>query len=264
VRKLLSNLEKRLEQWIEANTSSILRRKFDLSAIMEALQLAIHENALPLTRNRIQAPDQYVLALNEQTYVTLQKSAPDIQTELIHWLQEEIQTHEYLLNRSPVLSIVTDPTLSVGDFRISAGLSEQIDTTQELSLETVNDTLIPEDCFLIMNDQHLDLNEAVMNIGRRQDNHIIIASARVSRVHAQFRVRNGCFHILDLGSKSGTFVNGNPVHHHILQAGDVISIGDEQLIFVQDQSSLADTTAHFPALKSPAPQDSHSESSQME
>jgi pSer/pThr/pTyr-binding forkhead associated (FHA) protein len=49
----------------------------------------------------------------------------------------------------------------------------------------------------------------------------------VSRHHAEFR-RNpkGSFQIIDLGSRRGTYVNGERLTRKVLTEGDMVSIGD--------------------------------------
>jgi pSer/pThr/pTyr-binding forkhead associated (FHA) protein len=85
------------------------------------------------------------------------------------------------------------------------------------------------------------LRVAVLNIGRRADNHLIIDDPRISRVHAQLRLVRGRFVIFDLESSGGTWVNGERIHQRALQPGDVISLSGVPLVFGQD-SHLADET----------------------
>ena len=48
----------------------------------------------------------------------------------------------------------------------------------------------------------------------------MIADPRVSREHASIVAENGEFFVVDLGSKHGTFVNGEKVDRHKLQRND--------------------------------------------
>ena len=87
-------------------------------------------------------------------------------------------------------------------------------------------------------DQHvIPLDRTVINVGRHRENHIILDEAGVSRRHAQLRLRFGRFVLYDLGSRSGTQVNGQPVQECILQHGDVISLGGVRLIYTEDEDS---------------------------
>jgi hypothetical protein len=78
------------------------------------------------------------------------------------------------------------------------------------------------------------LNDSVINMGRRLDNQIIVDDPRVSRNHAQLRLRFGHYVVYNLGSTGGTFVNGQRVEECVLRPGDVISLGGVPLIYGED------------------------------
>ena len=80
----------------------------------------------------------------------------------------------------------------------------------------------------------INLTGSVINIGRRLDNQIIVDDARVSRSHAQLRLRFGHYVVYNLGSTGGTFVNGRRVEECVLRPGDVISLGGVPLIYGED------------------------------
>jgi pSer/pThr/pTyr-binding forkhead associated (FHA) protein len=93
---------------------------------------------------------------------------------------------------------------------------------------------IPEDAFVIIDGTRvIPLNQAVVNIGRRIENTLVVDDPRVSRTHAQLRAINGRYIIFDLNSTGGTFVNGERVKQSILYPGDVISLAGADLIYGQ-------------------------------
>ena len=53
----------------------------------------------------------------------------------------------------------------------------------------------------------------------------------VSRLHAEVRRIGSSFRLVDLGSANGTVVNGTRIVEHALVDGDVIRMGDVELIF---------------------------------
>ncbi len=63
-------------------------------------------------------------------------------------------------------------------------------------------------------------------IGRTDDCHIRNTDASVSRAHARLEARDDGYHVIDLGSTNGTFVNNAPVRECILQDGDYLRIGN--------------------------------------
>lgn len=76
-------------------------------------------------------------------------------------------------------------------------------------------------------------------IGSRPTCDITIEEAAVSNTHALIFEVNGHRFIRDLGSRTGTLLNGKPVHHQPLEFGDQIRIGDTIFQYV----SAADVSA---------------------
>lgn len=85
--------------------------------------------------------------------------------------------------------------------------------------------------------------EDEISVGRDLANSVSLNDPSVSRRHCLIK-KNGAntFHILDLESYNGTFVNGVPVAEHAVTHGDQISLGDIRFIFLTDESAAA--TAH--------------------
>ncbi|RPH52123.1 MAG: FHA domain-containing protein [Desulfobacteraceae bacterium] len=73
--------------------------------------------------------------------------------------------------------------------------------------------------------------EKSLNIGRREDNNIIIDNLAVSGHHAKVDSVGDGFLLTDLQSKNGSFVNEQFVSSHWLKHGDVITIGKHTLVF---------------------------------
>ncbi|HEX5241912.1 MAG TPA: FHA domain-containing protein, partial [Tepidisphaeraceae bacterium] len=66
-------------------------------------------------------------------------------------------------------------------------------------------------------------------IGRRPTADIALIELSASTIHAIIFEIDGQRYIRDLGSRTGTFVNGRPIHHHPLAFDDTIKIGDTVL-----------------------------------
>ncbi|MGD2206571.1 MAG: FHA domain-containing protein [Anaerolineae bacterium] len=69
------------------------------------------------------------------------------------------------------------------------------------------------------------LDQPVLLFGRDDMCDMVIAERQVSRRHASIHVESDRYVLKDLGSKNGTFVNGQAIQEpHILQDGDEIQI----------------------------------------
>lgn len=91
----------------------------------------------------------------------------------------------------------------------------------------------------------IPLHRGSLNIGRAEDNDISLADAATSSHHAKIVTIFTSSFIQDLNSTNGTIVNGRKVVRHTLHHGDVISIGNLQLLFKSDakgDANVASTT----------------------
>ena len=69
------------------------------------------------------------------------------------------------------------------------------------------------------------LDHTPFTIGRKTDRDLIIADPRVSREHATILSEGGDYVIVDMGSKHGTFVNGEKIERHKLNTNDRVECG---------------------------------------
>lgn len=73
-------------------------------------------------------------------------------------------------------------------------------------------------------------------VGRAADNAVSIPDTSVSRKHVLLRRVPSGWAASDMGSGNGTLVNGEPiVEETVLRSGDLISIGDTELSFVDEE-----------------------------
>jgi serine phosphatase RsbU (regulator of sigma subunit) len=83
----------------------------------------------------------------------------------------------------------------------------------------------------------LPLINPVFTIGRKAENDLQLLSDSVSRQHAEIVYENDAYYLVDIGSKRGTFVNGEQIVRCALQHLDLIRIGGEeeqQITFLDD------------------------------
>lgn len=71
-----------------------------------------------------------------------------------------------------------------------------------------------------------------MTIGRRPDSDIFLDDVTVSRDHALIVRRGDEFHLDDLGSLNGTYVNRRRIESHHLADGDELQVGKYKLTFL--------------------------------
>src|SRR5690606_25012152 len=95
------------------------------------------------------------------------------------------------------------------------------------------------------------LDKEKMTIGRRPSNDIHIDNLAISGEHAIIKTIGKDAFLEDLGSTNGTLVNRKKINQHILQHGDVISLGKYRLEYVSEMAG-ATATSRKPAVAGPA------------
>jgi serine phosphatase RsbU (regulator of sigma subunit) len=81
-------------------------------------------------------------------------------------------------------------------------------------------------------------------IGRSSETQLQLNDAHVSRRHAELVQDGATWHVRDLGSRAGTFVNDTRVDSAALKPGDRIRIGDTELRIESGETSAL-TSGHF-------------------
>ena len=75
------------------------------------------------------------------------------------------------------------------------------------------------------------LDAEVTRAGRHPDSDIFLDDITVSRRHAEIVRRADGFHVVDVGSLNGTYVNRDRVEEAMLSNGDELQIGKFRLVF---------------------------------
>jgi phosphoserine phosphatase RsbU/P len=91
------------------------------------------------------------------------------------------------------------------------------------------------------------LNRTPFTVGRKVDKDLVIADPRVSRDHAQIMQEEQDFFLVDLGSKHGTFVNGERIRRQKLERGDRLEFGarDSAYLLFNPGHATSNTAREF-------------------
>ena len=81
------------------------------------------------------------------------------------------------------------------------------------------------------------LDAEVTRAGRHPDSDIFLDDITVSRRHAEIIRRADGFHVVDVGSLNGTYVNRDRVEDTKLSNGDELQIGKFKLVFFTGQGN---------------------------
>jgi hypothetical protein len=245
----LSLLEIRLQALVEGNIARLFptgRMSNELTQkLVAALKNAIRKDG----HGEILAPNLFVLRTH---HVQAQnwRANPEFIHDLTQILQNAGNEVGIVFHNQPIIKIVSDNNFKPGEIQVLAQHYSQ-DLPQTMAIETESEGYndhIPPNAFLIVDGTTIfPLTQAVVNIGRRHDNQLVIEDTRISRVHAQLRVNKGRFQIFDLGSTGGTLVNDKLINQCTLYPGDVISLAGVPVVFGQDESGGGETQDFSPS-----------------
>jgi len=95
--------------------------------------------------------------------------------------------------------------------------------------------------------KNIVLNRTPFTVGRKVDKDLVIADPRVSRDHAQIMQEGMEFYLVDLGSKHGTFVNGERIQKQKLERGDRMEFGarDSAYVLFNPAHATSNTAREF-------------------
>lgn len=237
--KLRYLLEEKLDRLIFPGVSSSLSY-----TLIDLIQKKIEQQE---DDQQTQMPDLILLKVSADRWDAWQESL-HLLDEVSRLLGESWREAGYQVKSDPIIQILQSPELSSNQLRVETAHNVEEVTSRQTALQKISRDSepepLPEDACLILKDQEpYYLKKAIIKIGRRSTNDIVLDDPMVSRDHIQLRAEGGRFFLFDLGSKGGTKVNNYPAHNLALKPGDVIQLGNTTLIYNQtiDQASSKPT-----------------------
>jgi ABC-type multidrug transport system ATPase subunit/predicted component of type VI protein secretion system len=82
--------------------------------------------------------------------------------------------------------------------------------------------------------------EGPLVLGRSEQADVTLSHPAVSRAHARIVPAADGFYLQDLGSSTGTYVNGEPVARRLLRDGDVLRIGSSRMVLEEGRLRVVD------------------------
>ena len=120
----------------------------------------------------------------------------------------------------------------------SPTIMAKLDASEELLERTI--TLTEKSVLVVQGGPssgqfHVLSRTATTTLGRAHANDIVLDDVSVSSQHSRIRVEDGHFVVHDLKSTNGTFVNEQQIRRQVLKGGDVIRLGETDLLFRLEQ-----------------------------
>jgi hypothetical protein len=198
----------------------------------------------------ILVPNHYDLHLNPVDFATFESYRASLEDDLGHGALAHARRERYTMVARPRVRITADMNVPRGDVRVAANVVDERggkvveDRPQPASGDTIvfarpDASAAPESArrayLLVSTDGQppvqFDLGGPLIGVGRASDNDVILDDPLVSRHHCQLKLQHGAYGFADLGSRNGSFVNGQPVTEIALGPGDVIRVGATTIEF---------------------------------
>lgn len=244
----LSEIESRLQSFIEGSLSAASLNKHK-NQIVPLLISSIQKEILQDVSGDLIAPSQLIIFTHPKSYSSWQASLPALE-DLAVILQDACSQAGIKFLQSPSVSLASAPELGEDEIRVVSVfpqtelLSETTAVEPQASRIVTEDKKTPVNAFLILDGNHLfNLNQKVVNLGRRGDNQIVFQDPRVSRLHAQLRLVRNKYILFDLNSSGGSFVNGQRINQAVLKPGDVISLAGVTIIYGEESTQTGETSS---------------------
>lgn len=232
----MSRVERFFERLVERPSARLFRTRLQPIQVLRRVERAM-EAGRRAERGRDVAPDRFTVHLHPADLAELGDPAI-VAADVASGALAFARSHHLSLADRPQVGIRSDPTVARGEVEVQASASHRA-PAGEAALDSstrVFEIPVPRTPKATLEvrepgrlSRHVDVT-GPMRIGRATESELPLKDARVSRMHARVHARDGHLVLTDLGSTNGTRVNGQRIREVVLGEGDVISIGETELV----------------------------------
>ena len=194
-------------------------------------------------------PNSYVVSLSQTDFAQFEQYRKSLERDLSETLLGAARERNFTLLAYPSVEIERAEDMAPGDIRVSCALvdmsGEEVEPdAKSLGAVESGHTMVldreallkdrpraPKASLEQRDGSPVRLGPDPVLIGRDSQNDVVLDDRRVSRKHAEIRLRLGRYTLYDLQSTNGTFVNGRRVAEKVLDDGDKISVGGLEVVF---------------------------------
>jgi hypothetical protein len=248
MKNFLDFIEHHLRSLLENDLNHLFTFKGSESITEKILYLLVNKS-IQIENGKVIAPDRFIFLVPSKEFDLWMEKRP-----IFDDMAQEIYTKGIesglLFTRVPSINIQRSEDPGLPTMIISATISpahEQMHETIAIEITDQDPLLqvLPNNAFLIINGtETFPLTKPVINIGRRSTSDLVVDDSLVSRDHLQLRSQNSKYIFFDLGSLGGTFLNGQKCLSALLNNGDMIRIGNTNIIYGDESENRSSPTTH--------------------
>lgn len=194
-------------------------------------------------------PNSYVVSLGPTDFAQFEQYRKSLERDLAETLLGAARDRSFTLLAYPSVELERDDDMPPGDIRVSCAMvdasgDEVAADPKALGAVESGHTMVLDREALLKDRPRaprasieqrdapaVPLGSDPVLIGRDPQNDVVLDDRRVSRKHAEIRLRLGRYTLYDLQSTNGTYVNGRRVAEKVLEDGDKVSIGGLEIVF---------------------------------
>jgi hypothetical protein len=237
---LLDSFEKGLERAVNSAFAKTFRSGIQPVEIASALRSELDKKAAVVSRDRILAPNTFVVRLSPADDEKMSALGGTLLEELDTLVTKHARTQGYSFAGPVTIELRRDDQVSTGTLRVES----QTASAGAVSWRGVVD----------IDGRRHPLLKARTVIGRGSDADITIADSGTSRKHVEILWDGERAMVRDLGSTNGTQLNGRKVGEAPLPPDSTVTIGRTNIVFrvvpqatASARPSVSDATRAFDA-----------------
>mgnify|MGYP001330860286 FL=1 len=215
---VLKRIEQKLEKIVEGTFTRVFPSSVKPIELGKRIRRVLEDKKTIGVQGQIIIPNRYVISLSPKDLENIESIQESIQREISSSIRDHANDENYHFQGTLTVEIFSNSSLKTGSIEVD-GLFEE------------NKGGFPPGSLIDENGKRLIITEQKLSIGRDTKSTMQVVDVEVSRNHAEIRLLNTSFVLIDLQSTNGTFVNGQRVQEHTLQNFDQIKIGSTILLF---------------------------------
>lgn len=215
---VLKRIEQKLEKLVEGTFTRVFPSSVKPIELGKRVRRVLEDKKTIGVQGQIIIPNRYVISLSPKDLENIESIQESIQREISSSIRDHANDENYHFQGTLTVEIFSNSSLKTGSIEVD-GLFEE------------NKGGFPPGSLIDENGKRLIITEQKLSIGRDTKSTMQVVDVEVSRNHAEIRLLNTSFVLIDLQSTNGTFVNGQRVQEHTLQNFDQIKIGSTILLF---------------------------------
>lgn len=245
----MERLEAFVSRMIEGWSGRLFGAKLQPVQIAKRL-IRTMESHQTISLSKTFVPNSYVVSLSATDFAQFEQYRRSLERDLAEAVLSASRERNFTLLDFPSVEVERDEDVPPGDIRVSCALVDatgdevEPDPKSLGAVESGHTMVLDREKLLREKprapkatvevkggDSPVRLGPEPLLIGRDQQNDVVLDDTRVSRKHAEIRLRLGRYTLYDLQSTNGTYVNGRRVAEVVLNDGDRISVAGLDLVF---------------------------------